>query len=84
MALVDKYYGHQNHRLHFAGNKIRKQNADVVSRGREDLVDSYTQEEIEVEFMLDCLFAKSGSQRLTEAHGVMAMSVLKFISKMSG
>ena len=84
MALVNKYYGHQNHRLCFAGSELKKQHADVISRGRKDLVDSYTQEEIEVEFILNCLFAKSKNHGSTEAHNIMAMSVLEFISKISG
>ena len=57
---------------------------DVVSGGRNDLIDSYTREEIEVEFILDCVFAKSKNQRSTEAHDIMAMSVLEIISKISG
>ena len=81
---MEKYYGHQNHRLHFAGSELKKQNADVISGGRKDLVDSYTQEEIEVKFILDCLFAESKNQRSTEAHNIMVMSVLEFISKISG
>ena len=84
MALVDKYYGHQTNRLHFAGSKLKKQNADVITGGKKDLVDNYTREEIEVEFILDCLFAESKNQRSTEAHNVMATSVLEFISKISG
>ena len=63
LALVEKYYGHQNHRLCFAGSELRKWNADVITRGRKDLVDSYTQEEIKVKFILDCLFAESKNQR---------------------
>ena len=42
LALVNKYYGHQNHRLHFAGSELGKWNADFISGGRKDLVDSYT------------------------------------------
>ena len=71
-------------RLHFAGNELRKQNEDVLTGGRKDLVDYYTQEEIKVKFILDCLFAESKNQRHTEAHNIMATSVLEFISKISG
>ena len=42
LALVNKYYGHQNHRLHFAGSELKKRNVDVISRGRKDLIDNYT------------------------------------------
>ena len=81
MALVNKYYGHQNYRLHFAGEELQRRNADVISGGRNDLIDNYTREEIEVEFILDCLYVRSKNQRTTEAHNIMAMSVLEFISK---
>ena len=70
-------------RLHFAGEELERGNADVISGGRNDLIDSYTREEIEVEFILDCMFAKSKNQRTTEAHDIMATSVLEFISKIS-
>ena len=84
LALVDKYYGYQNHRLCFVANKLRRWNADVLTGGRKDLVDYYTQEEIEVEFILDCLFAESRNQRSTEAHDIMSTSVLEFMSMISG
>ena len=84
MALVNKYYGHPNHRLHFAVSELKKWNVDVISGERKDLVDNYIQEEIKVEFILDCLFAESKNQRSTEAHDIMAKSVLEFISKISG
>ena len=61
-----------------------KWNADVLTGGRKDLVDYYTQEEIKVEFILDCLFAESRNQRSSEACDIMAKSVLEFISKISG
>ena len=64
--------------------KNSRQNADVISGGRNDLIDSYTREEIKVEFILDCLYAESKNQRTTEAHNIMAMSVLEFISKIPG
>ena len=47
-------------------------------------MDSYTREEIEVEFVLDCLYAESKNQRTTEAHNIMAVSVLEFISGIPG
>ena len=83
-GLVDKYYGHQNHRLCFAGSELKKQNAHVIIGWRKDLVDCYTQEEIKVKFILNCLFAESKNKRLTEAHDIMATSVLEFIFKISG
>ena len=84
MVLVDKYYGHQNYRLHFAGEELKRWNANVISGGRNDLTDSYTREEIKFKFILNCLYAESKNQRTTEAHNIMAMSVLEFISKIPG
>ena len=68
----------------FAGNELKKWNEDVTARGRKDLVDYYTQEEIKVKFILNYLFAKSKYQRFTEGHDILATSVLEFISKISG
>ena len=59
-------------------------NADVISGRRNDLIDNYTREEIEVEFILNCLYAESRNQRTQEAHNIMATSVLEFISKIPG
>ena len=81
---MDKYCGHQNYRLHFAGEELEKQNANVIFGGRNALIDSYTREEIEVEFILNCLYAESKNQRTTEAHNIMATSVLEFISRIPG
>ena len=110
----------------FAGEELERQNANVISGGRNGLINSYTREEIEVEFILNCLCAPSGVgafrtggltnnflislkafsassihlnflvffcksliginnlRRTTEAHNIMATSVLEFISKISG
>ena len=84
MALVNKYYGHQNYTLHFAGEELQRQNADVISGGRNGLIDNYTRKEIEVEFILNCLYAKSKNQRTSEAHNILVLSVLEFISKIPG
>ena len=40
LALANKYYGHQNYRLHFAGEELQRRNANVISGGRNDLIDS--------------------------------------------
>ena len=61
-----------------------KWNADVLTRGRKDLVDYYTQEEIEVKFILDCLFTENRNRMSRYVHDIMVTSVLKFISKISG
>ena len=53
LTLLDKYYGHQNHRIGFANKEHRIRNADALAKGQEDLLNNYTTEEIEVEFILD-------------------------------
>ena len=68
----------------FAANKLREWNADVLAGGRKDLVDYYTREEIEVKFILNCLFAESRNHRSRQAHDIMPTSVLEFILKISG
>ena len=50
----------------------------------EPSINNYTREEIEVKFILDCLFAESKNHRTSEVHNIMAMSVLEFISKIPG
>ena len=84
LSLVNKYYGHLNYRFHFAGEELQRWNADVISRGRHNLINNYTREEIEVESILDCLYAESKNQRTSETHNIMATSVLEFISKIPG
>ena len=44
----------------------------MLSGRRNDLIDSYTREEIKVEFIFNCLYAKSKNLRITEAHDIMA------------
>ena len=68
----------------FASLPTNSENVDVITRGRKDLVDYYTREEIKVKFILDCLFAESRIQRSTEASDIMVTSVLEFISNISG
>ena len=46
-----------------------------------NLVNTFTREEIEVKFILNCLFAESQIQRTPDALNIMANSVLKFIWK---
>ena len=84
MALVNKYYGHRHYRLYFAGEELKRQNADVISGERNDLINSYTREEIEVKFIFDCLYAESRNQGTLETHNIMVTSVLDFISKIPG
>ena len=57
IALLDKYYGHQRYQICFAHEELRHQNDDIRSRNHFNLVDSFTREEIEVEFILNCLLS---------------------------
>ena len=43
----------------------------------------YTREEIEVEYILDCLFAESKIQKTPEVYNILANSILEFIWKIS-
>ena len=56
----------------------------MLSLGGNDLINSYPREEIEVEFILNCLYAESKNKITGEAHNIMAMSVLEFILKIPG
>ena len=81
IALLDKYYGHQHHQIHFAHEELQCRNNDIRSGSHFNLVNTFTREEIEVEFILDCLFADSQIQRTPDALNIMANSVLEFICK---
>ena len=48
------------------------------------MVNSYTKEEIEVKFTLDCLYVESKNQLTPDAHDIMAVSILEFISGIPG
>ena len=47
-------------------------------------MDSYTREEIEVEYILDYFYAECKIQRTPDAHNILANSVLEFIWKIAG
>ena len=81
IALLDKHYGHRCYRIDFAHEELQHQNDDVRSGSHFDLVNTFTREETEVEFILDCLFTESQIQRTPDALNIMANSVLKFIWK---
>ena len=46
-----------------------------------DLIDTYTREEIKVQYILDCLYAELKVQSLPDVQDVLANSVLEFIWK---
>ena len=48
-----------------------------------DLEETYTREEIEVEYILDCLYAKLQVQLSTDLQNVLANSILEFIWKIA-
>ena len=57
------------------------QNNDTQLRNCFDLIDTYTREEIKVEYILDCLYAELKVQSLPDIQDVLANSVLEFIWK---
>ena len=79
--MLSKYYGHWCYQICFAHEELWRQNDDVWSTRCFDLVNLFTREEIEVEFILNCLFAESQIQNIPDALNIMANSVLKFIWK---
>ena len=81
ISLLDKYYGHQHYQIHFAHAELQCQNEDIQSGNHFNLVDSFTREEIEVEFILDYLFTESQVQKTMDALNIMENSALEFIWK---
>ena len=53
---------------HFTHEELRHQNDDIRSGSRFNLVNTFTREEIEVEFILDCLFVESQIQRTPDSN----------------
>ena len=45
----------------------------MLSLEGHNLINNYTREEIKVEFILDCLYAESKNQRISDAHDIMAI-----------
>ena len=84
LALLDKCYGHQNHRIHFATEEHQKQDKDVISGGRNNLINNYTREEIEIKFILDCVLKVKikGQQMLaTSWQSAISSSSLEYLVK---
>ena len=84
IALLDKYYGHRRYCIQFAHKELRRRNSDARAGRWPDLVDLYTREEIEVEYVLDCFYAEYHIQRTPDAYNILANSILKFIWKIAG
>ena len=79
--MLNKYYGHRHYRICFAHEELQCGNHDVQSWSHFNLVNSFTREEIEVEFILNCLFTESQIQKTPDSLNIMANSVLEFIWK---
>ena len=56
---------------------------DARSRNCFDLLSNYTREEIETEYILDCLYAELQAQNEPYIQDVLTTSVLEFISKIA-
>ena len=84
ITLFDRYYRHRRYRIWFAHEQLRRRNSNARAGRWPDLVDLYTREEIEVEYVLDCFYAKCCIQRTSNAHNILANSILKFIWKIAG
>ena len=76
---MDKYYGHRHYRIHFVHAKLECQNFGPCPRPSTRLEETYTQEEVEVEYILDSLYAELQQQPSTDVQNVLANSVLEFI-----
>ena len=83
IALLDKYYGHQCYGICFAHAELKHHNDDAWSGNYHDLVNMYTREGIEVEYILNCLFTESKVQKTLKAQNMLANSILEFIRKIS-
>ena len=70
ITLLDKYYGHQCYRIHFL---MKSSDIEMIFDLGVTLI-WWTQ--IEVEFILNCLFTKSQIQRTPDALNLLANSVL--------
>ena len=76
---MDKYYGHRHYRIHFMHAKLERQNFRPHPRPGTRLEEAYTREEVEVEYILDSLYAELWQQPSTDVQNVLANSVLEFI-----
>ena len=77
--MLDKYYGHRHYQIHFAHAELECQNFGPCPRPGTCLEEAYTQEEVEVEYILDSLYAELWQQPSTDVQNVLANSVLEFI-----
>ena len=74
---MDKYYGHRHYRIHFAHTKLERWNFRPCPRAGSHLEETYTREEIEVEYILDSLYAELQQQPSTDVQNVLANSILE-------
>ena len=82
-ALLDKNYGHHRFQLRFAHADLQCWEDNTQSRNCFDLLGNYTREEIETEYILDCLYAELQAQNEPYIQDVLMMSVLEFIWKIA-
>ena len=81
IALLDKYYGHQCYRLRLAHANLQCQEDDARSRNCLTLLNNYTPEEIETEYILEFLCAELQVQTTPNVQDALALSILEVLWK---
>ena len=79
--MLDKYYGHCHYHLQFVHADLQCQEDDTQSRNCLDLLSNYTREEIETEYILNCLYTELQVQGELDIQDTLAASVMEFIWK---
>ena len=79
--MLDKYYGHRHYRLRFMHTDLQRREDNAQLRNCLDLLSNYTREEIEMEYILDCLYTELQVQNEPEVQDALVSSVLEFIWK---
>ena len=81
--MLDKYYGHHHYHLRFTHADLQHQEDNAQSRNCFDLLSNYTREEIETEYILDCLYTELQVQGEPDVQDMLVASVLEFIWKIA-
>ena len=76
---MDKYYGHRHYQIHFTHAELECRNFGPHPRTGIRLKETYTREEVEVEYILYSLYAELRQQPSTDVQNVLTNSVLEFI-----
>ena len=81
IAPLDTYYSHRHYQLRFTHANLQHQGDDAQLRNCLNLIDNYTREEIETEFILDFLYTELQVQTTPDAQDALVTSVLEFLWK---